>query len=175
MSTNTSTIPPSPQVVPPAHERPSLGRFHFAGALVVALVLTTVVWIQWQIRSAQSEERALLLEQTAKRAAQLADAVGERLEALVRRIDFGLQQLRGDYRVDDAKFRILADSFLASFPKGAIEALTFVNANGEVTYSSFEIKAPINISDREFFKAHQGAPTSWSSASRYWGGCPLSG
>ena len=133
-----------------------MGRFGFAGALVAALVLTTVALIQWHVHLVQSAERALLLEQTAKHAAQLADAVGERLAALVRRIDFGLQQLGGDYGIDDAKFRILAASFLASFPKGATVAVAVANANGEVTYSSFDLKAPINISGREFFRAHLG-------------------
>jgi PAS domain S-box-containing protein len=130
--------------------------FRLAGALVIALVLLAIGLILWQLRASHDEERARVLEDTEKRASQLAGAVAERINVLVRSTDFVLQQVRRDFGSDDARFRVIADSLLSSFPERSLLQLSFANADGELTYSNLGLTGNINIRDRDHFKAHVG-------------------
>ena len=129
-------------------------RFRVAGTLVVALVLVSVGAFQWQLWRSQGEERSGLTGQTERRAAQLVNAVAERLGVLVRSVDFVLLQVRRDDGTNGARLGAVARSLLDAFPERLLLEVSFANAEGETTYSSLGPVGKVNIRERAHFKAH---------------------
>ena len=126
--------------------------FWLASGLVTVLALLAVVLLIWQLWSSQREERAIAIEQTERRASQLAGAVAGRIGALVRSIDIVLLELRREHRVD--RFGAMAESLLKSIPEGLRVQIGVADPAGMFTYASPGIAGRVSIRDLEHFKVH---------------------
>jgi PAS domain S-box-containing protein len=138
---------PQPRNLPP---------FWLTAGLVGALVLLAVGLIQGWLWLSYGAERDRAIKDTEQRAAQLVNAVADRVGVLVNSTDFALLQLRRDYGVNDAGFQVFANSLIESYPPQSLLQLSVADATGALTYSNLGLQGPVNIRDRDHFKAHLG-------------------
>ncbi len=121
-------------------------------ATLVLLAVALNLGLLWQ---SQRDERLRVLQATEQRSTQLASAVAERLNALVRGTDFVLQQLRRDHGGDINRLHARADALLASYPDRSFLNLALTDSNGDLVYSSSGLPGPtINLRDRDYFISH---------------------
>jgi len=126
--------------------------FWLASGLVTVLATLAVVLLVWQLWSSQREERAIAIEQTERRASQLAGAVAGRIGALVRSIDIALLELRREYRVD--RFGAIAQSLLRSFPEGLRVQFGVADPGGMFIHAGPGITERASVRDLDHFRAH---------------------
>ncbi len=141
-----AATPRKPQTSPP---------FRLATALVIALVLLAPGLLNWQLWLSHDDERAEVVRGTEQRSAQLASAVANRIDVLVRSTDFVLHELRTDYSAGEETFRVLAESLISTFPERSLLDFAITDARGKVIYHSDGSVSGSNISDRDYFISHR--------------------
>jgi len=124
--------------------------------LVVVLVLLAVALNVGLLWKSQRDERLRLFEATEQRSTQLASAVAERVNALVRSTDFVLQQLRREHGGDMTRLHARADALVRAYPDRSFLNFAITDAGGDLIYSSSGVTASINLRDRDYFIAHGG-------------------
>jgi PAS domain S-box-containing protein len=129
-------------------------RFRFTALLVVVFSLTAVGALLWTQFASQEELRRQLVEQSEKRAIQVADVMADQIAATIDRVDFLLVQAREAYTGDAAHFRTAVDLLARSFPKDAVLQISVAAADGTLTWSNLPMAGPVNIRDRDHFRAH---------------------
>ena len=122
--------------------------------LVIALLLTVGGLYFWQASEAETRLRREATQQAELRAKQLTAAVAEQTAILLRYIDFAAQELAEDYVESAADFSKKVPQITQRFPNKALMQVAITDAQGELLYSSLGFTAPVNLSDREHFKAH---------------------
>ena len=124
-------------------------------ALLVIILLFTVGGLYfWQVSEAESQLRREATQQAELRAKQLTASVAEQTAILLRYIDFAAQELAEDYVESTADFSKKVQQITQRFPDKALMQVAITDAQGELLYSSLGFTAPVNLSDREHFKAH---------------------
>jgi signal transduction histidine kinase/ActR/RegA family two-component response regulator len=122
--------------------------------LVVVLLLAVGGLYFWQVSEAEARLRNETSKQAELRAKQLAASVAEQTATLLHYIDFAAQELAEDYVATPADFSSKAQQVTQRFPDKALMQIAVTDAQGELRYSSLGCTSPVNLSDREHFKAH---------------------
>ena len=137
-------------------EAPSLAvsRFRLTAILIAAFSLTAAGALLWTQFSSQEELRRQIVEQSEKRALQVAGVMANQIAAALERADFMLLQAREVYAGDKARFRSTIDLLARSFPKGALLQISVAAADGTPAWSNLTVAGPVNIRDRGHFEAH---------------------
>jgi len=119
--------------------------------LVSFLCCAAIWWLQLQ------DQNTLLAEagETAERRAVLLDtAASDKMDTLLRAVDLALQGLRDAYLDDPHSFDKAAQLVVKSFPAEALNNIVVIDAQGIIRYASQSEAMRVNVSDREYFKAH---------------------
>lgn len=122
--------------------------------LVITLLFTVGGLYFWQVSEAETQLRREATQQAELRAKQLTASVAEQTAILLRYIDFAAQELAENYVESAANFPGKAQQITQRFPNKALMQISVADAQGELLYSSLGFSTPVNLSDREHFKAH---------------------
>ncbi len=120
---------------------------------LLALGGAAVLWLVAE--RAQEAARTEALLRTEQRAAQLADALGAEVQALLGGIDVSLQYLVGAWHTERAEFDARAQGVIRAMPEGAISHVSVADAAGQAVYNSLGERKAMNIADRGHFRVHQ--------------------
>ena len=128
-------------------------------ALVLVVSLLAGYW--WSLSINHQQMRADIARQAEIRAAQSADAMAQQMAMLAHHLDYSLQTLAREYRMQPpAVFHRLAQGMISDHPPDSIVQIAIADAQGWVRYSSLGTppgQAPASIADREHFQVHQQA------------------
>ncbi|MBP8022221.1 MAG: hypothetical protein KAY68_01035, partial [Azonexus sp.] len=135
-------------------------RAVFVGlSLLLMLSLLAAYW--WSLSINHQQMRADIARQAEIRAAQSADAMAQQMAMLAHHLDYSLQTLAREYRMQPpADFHRLAQGMISDHPPDSIVQIAIADAQGWIRYSSLGTppgQAPTSIADREHFQAHQQA------------------
>lgn len=135
-------------------------RTVFVGlSLLLILSLLAAYW--WSLSINHQQMRADIARQAEIRAAQSADAMAQQMAMLAHHLDYSLQTLAREYRMQPpAVFHRLAQGMISDHPPDSIVQIAIADAQGWIRYSSLGIapgQAPASIADREHFQVHQQA------------------
>ena len=139
---------------PPSPGTTTLLR-RIALALPVLTLLILALYL-WRLSAAHDQLLFDTVTQVEQRAAQLADAKADQVEALLGEADLALRQFRDQYAVGDiAAMQAVVKSTFGAFPKGSILSFNVFGADGEPAFSTAPAYRPANSSDRGFFRFHR--------------------
>lgn len=136
-------------------KRQNLRRLtHLAAAcLVLACVVASVLF--WRaVREEHAHQERVLLLQSERRSAQLAEAVNQQVDAMFRGMDVALRNLRNSYLANPAQFHQAVQDTLAAYPPGMLQWVTVFDANGRLVYNSGTTASGQDFSDREHVRTH---------------------
>jgi len=132
-------------------------RLRLLAFLLLVLVAAGCGIYWWQLTLSHNRLRADSVEQTGQRAAQLADAIAEEMEAIVRGMDIVVLQLRDQYATGTASaFATAVHTAFKSFPAASMLQLTIIDGEGYVSYTSSAVRDRSYLGDSEHVAAHFG-------------------
>lgn len=146
-------------------------RLRSLAFIVIALVGGGCGIYWWQLSLSLDQLRAATLVQTGQRAAQLADALAEETDAIIRGMDSVVLQLRDHYTTDNASaFATAVHTTLDTLPAGSVLQISIIDDTGYIAYTNLAARDRIFVGDREHFTAHLG-----TNADRLFVGKPVIG
>jgi PAS domain S-box-containing protein len=120
---------------------------------VLAAVGAVLLWLGTERAQAQARAEALL--RTEQRAAQLSDSLANEVHALLGGFDVALQHLRREWYLDRAGFDARAQSIMLAMPKGSVNHVTVIDAQGYSVYNSLGHEARLDLREREPFRVQR--------------------
>lgn len=131
-------------------------RFLIAGFSLVTLLALGGYWQRLEVRHQQM--RADTLARTEQVAGQLAGGVSEQMAAVVRSVDFVVENLRSEQAEGVDSLNQAVRSAYATFPPGALLQVGVIDADGFLSYSNLDDSGRVDLSDREHFRVHADQP-----------------
>ncbi|MBE0616217.1 MAG: PAS domain S-box protein [Burkholderiales bacterium] len=128
--------------------RNALLIFAITGLLILAM------WIA--IASALSRSERVALERAEIQGRNIASSIADHMAASVRAIDLVSMHMRDDWVAAVVPFADQVAAHQASLgPEGAVQIIV-TDANGHIAYSSLPGFAGIDVSDKPYFRGHDG-------------------
>lgn len=125
--------------------------------LVILLSLVASGFYWWQLFKAEDQLRTETITQTELRARQLNDSVADKIDLLIRYVDYAALELAESY--SPGRLHELGDQIHKieqRFPPKSLLQLAVIDAKGYLEYSNLGMKERVFLGDRDHFKAHLG-------------------
>lgn len=147
----TSAATPFPALPVRSVRRPLFGLI--LGGILASGAALALILISLHAQALRSGERftASVAQLIAEQTAHALNSVDLRLQLTAT----GLAQLRASGKLNELTARELLRERIAESP--FLLALSVINSGGEAIYSSAEASVGLHVSDRDYFRLHQGA------------------
>lgn len=124
--------------------------------LVAVLTALALAGLWWQSGVAREQLHNQAVELARQRSANLADAMGGQIEAVVSSLNTALLGLRRDWleKGNTPAFHRRALDTLAMLPEGVVDYVSVVDASGHIVYNSYGAAPGVYVGDRPHFQAH---------------------